>query len=373
MSTSTSGLNFNGRLNRVRRRSNVRQNWSRVIQLFMITMTVFVSIILVAVALWFGVGLATTFLAPAEEPGASPEAALAQVEAMPMVEATRSSEMASVAGEAPLPMMTPTSIPIEAAAQSETLGLEPTFTPTAEPTFTSTSVPEPACTASPGQAYPAIRLRSGPYTSQDASHNLGGVPRGDSVRILSKYVNSDGLFYKVTTKDGQIGWVPAIICITATDMNLVQQEPVEAVPTQLPIVQAQVSVAANTQSNEDEVGSGQSSQNVYFRASVVESCDPGATKTWFDGYVFVNGVPTNSYKVWFGSRFGGTQLQQTSGPHEGYWDWSAGYYAHIVDDPRRSQVKHLRVWITDDSGNQISEDAQWDTNCGYARIDFHAP
>lgn len=217
-----------------------------------------------------------------------------------------------------------------------------------------------------------IYLRSAPYLALDEFRNLGMLERGVQPRILSKYYGADGLFFKVLTPDGVVGWVPATLCIAQADVFgiLVPIERSSQVPTREPTVTPQLGniIQAPTQN-----WIGDSLSHGLLEPSVSISCSSGDERTWFEGYLWINGRPANGYRVWFMSRYGGDSWSQLTGPHEGYWNWPDGYYAHIVDDPRRSDIKHLRVWVTDPDGRQISTDVRWDTECSYARIDFRMP
>jgi len=353
-----------------------------VIQVFIIAITIFVSTAVVVVTLWFWPHLVAWLFPTPDEPTPSAYSALAQAEVTPVEESTIQPQWTATAENTAMPTVTLSPIAPDTPTPINTDTPEPTFTLTPSPTATSAPTPTPAaelfCTSAPGRAFTDIRLRSGPYASLNASNDLGNVSRGDSVQILAKHTSNDGLFYEIITSDGRVGWVPATICVTDADISLVLQKPVESVPTRLPLVQTQ-SPATNNNSGVSapqkniSASSGITSEQTHFRVSVTPSCDADTARTWFDGKVYVNGEPANGYKIWFGSELGGVTLDQVSGPHEDHWNWPTGYYEHIVDDPRRSHVKHLRIWIADSTGNQVSDSGYWETTCSYARIDFYAP
>lgn len=117
-----------------------------------------------------------------------------------------------------------------------------------------------------------------------------------------------------------------------------------------------------------------------FTGTLEKQCHGEAGNTWFDGYIFVNNRPVNGYKIVFKSRkVPGKEPvtpPQISGPHEGYKDWPAGYYAHIVS--AGFVQRSLEIWLIDDRSNPISNYVNWDTDgpngpCNKAVINFYAP
>lgn len=375
-----------------RRRSNVRRNWSRVVHLMMVAVTVAIIVTtFLVIAIWI-VPMVMTQAAEAADVQSGAETAVAASKQPQGDAPTAAAEMAAIS----TPEWTSTTEPTP----------EPTAEPTVEPTVEPTPVPEvpapvpaapapaaaaetasvtepslpPAqvsevlCTVLPGADNTMIYLRSAPYLELNAVRTLGTLERGIQPRILSQHTNADGLFFKVRAPDGVVGWVPAALCITQVGVlgTLVPLELAVDVPTRAPMVTSQVQLGGSRQpppvvSHEESAPPG------LFVPSVSISCSPGDGRTWFEGYVWVDGHPASGYRVWFASRFGGDSWSQLSGPHEGYWGWAAGYYAHIVDDPRQAYVKHLKVWVTDSAGRRVSTDAEWDTDCSYARIDFRLP
>jgi len=118
----------------------------------------------------------------------------------------------------------------------------------------------------------------------------------------------------------------------------------------------------------------------FFRGSLEKQCNGEAGNTWFDGYIFVNNQATNGYQIVFKSRkvpgMTPATAPQISGPHEGYRDWSTGYYAHIVS--AGFVQRSLEIWLIDAAGQRISDYVNWDTDgpngpCNKAVINFYAP
>ena len=108
-------------------------------------------------------------------------------------------------------------------------------------------------------------------------------------------------------------------------------------------------------------------------------CNLNDNRVRFEGYVQSGNLPVNGVHVLFGSRFGGTVLDETTGPSNRRPTWADGYYEHIVDaDASNAKGKHLEIWLQNDSGEQISNKVPWNTDgsagsCNYASINFQQP
>jgi hypothetical protein len=317
---------------------------------------------------------AETAVAASEQPQGDAPTAAAEMAAISTPEWTSTTEPTTEPTAEPTVEPTPVpevTAPVP-AAPAPAAAAETATAP--EPSLPPTQIPEVLCTVLPGADNTMIYLRSAPYLDLSAVRILGTLERGIQPRILSQHMNADGLFFKVRAPDGMVGWVPAALCITQVGVlgtSVPLELPVD-VPARAPIATSQLPSEGSSQPS-PIVPHEESAPQGLFVPSVSISCSPGNGRTWFEGYVWVKDSPANGYRVWFASRFGGDSWSQISGPHEGYWGWAAGYYAHIVDDPRQANVKHLRVWVTDSEGRRVSTDADWDTDCSYARIDFRLP
>ena len=113
-----------------------------------------------------------------------------------------------------------------------------------------------------------------------------------------------------------------------------------------------------------------------FNIALVQKCNRQPAGNWFGGTVYKGGQPFNGALVVFSYAPDGPAVTnpQISGPHEGYPNWNAGYYSHIIraTDPI---VGDWYVWIVNSSGARISEIANWKSTgpgegCNEAVVDF---
>jgi len=113
-----------------------------------------------------------------------------------------------------------------------------------------------------------------------------------------------------------------------------------------------------------------------FNIAVVGRCDRQPAGTWFEGKTYKNGQPSNGYNVVFSYAPDGPWVTQPAitGPHEGYPNWDAGYYSHIVS-AAGPIAGTWYVWIVDGGGARISEMANFTSTgpgegCNQAIVDF---
>jgi hypothetical protein len=115
----------------------------------------------------------------------------------------------------------------------------------------------------------------------------------------------------------------------------------------------------------------------WFNVGEVVRCDPNAGVTYVNGTTRQSGQPVSGYMVAFSYDPDGPIVAQIeSGPHEGYPNWPAGFYSHIlgVDGPREGG---WYFWIINDLGQRISVYAFLHTDghaypggCQQAIVDF---
>jgi len=220
-----------------------------------------------------------------------------------------------------------------------------------------------------------LNIRSGP--SRDYS-TIGQLNSGDTFTASGRNANADWVYsaLSVTKKgwlaiqflgcSGSVRDLPVLVQRGETPTPIVLPTLRPFAPDSTPIVLPTVPPTPTPE------GAPAPVQNVYFYPSTAVYCDDAADKTWFDGHVYVDGVPANGYVILFNSYITpGTPYEQISGPHVEHPDWEDGYYAHFVDIPRKSKVKHLQIWVADAYGQRVSDIAYWDTECAYAVIDFY--
>jgi hypothetical protein len=224
----------------------------------------------------------------------------------------------------------------------------------AEPTAT----PEPSVVVSQ-----LMNVRQGPGTNYPI---IGQADAGQRYRVTGK--NQAGNWWQVDF-NGQAGWVFAdLVTAEGTDAVAVAANipappptPTPVPPTATPIPQPTATPAPRYE----------------FNIAQLQGCEPNAGVTYVQGTTYRNGQPESGHWVVFSYAPDGPIVAKViSGPHEGYPDWNAGFYSHLLQagSPREG---NWWFWITDDSGRRISEMAQVHTDgvagpgkCQQATIDF---
>ena len=210
-----------------------------------------------------------------------------------------------------------------------------------------------------------MNVRGGPGTNYNA---IGQATQGSRFDVTGK--NGAGDWYQINF-NGQTGWVFA---------NLVTGEGVEAVavasdipappptavfvpPTATPVPAPAAPTAVPAPRYE-------------FNVAVVGRCDRQPAGTWFEGKTYKGGQPASGYNVVFSYAPDGPWITQPaiSGPHEGYPNWDAGYYSHIIS-AAGPIVGTWYVWVADAGGARISEMANFTSTgpgegCNQAVVDF---
>ena len=86
------------------------------------------------------------------------------------------------------------------------------------------------------------------------------------------------------------------------------------------------------------------------------------SESWLErfDYRYVNGQPQSGYLVVFSYAPDGPPATPPvqSGPHAGYEGWNQGFFSHIIN-ASSPQAGNWYSWIVDESGNRISEMANW--------------
>ncbi len=241
-------------------------------------------------------------------------------------------------------------------------------TPTPEPEFTATPEVPPTETPNPTarlSASQAVNVRSGPGTNYAA---IGKLAVGQSYEITGKNQGGDWLQFQF---DGRQGWVLSSLVTTSGDLNSVQvAQNIPAAPVQ-PTARPRATAAPTA-----VPATAVPARRYEFNVALVQSCEPQAAGNWFSGTVYKNGSAYNGARVVFSYAVDGPWVTdpQISGPHEGYTNWNAGYYSHIIH-ASGPEAGDWYVWIVNGSNVRISEIAHWHSTgpgdgCNQAIVDF---
>lgn len=231
-------------------------------------------------------------------------------------------------------------------------------TPTPEP---ATPTPQPA---SPGVVVNSnMNVRSGPGTNFNV---VGQANQGTRYNVTGR--NNDASWYQIDF-NGQSGWVFA---------NLVTAEAVEtvAVAANIPAPPPTNTPPPPPTNTPVPPPTAPPAPRYEFNVAVVGRCDRQPAGTWFEGKTYKNGQPTSGYNVVFSYAPDGPWVTQPAitGPHDGYPNWDAGYYSHIVS-AAGPIAGTWYVWIVDGAGGRISEMANFTSTgpgegCNQAVVDF---
>jgi hypothetical protein len=267
----------------------------------------------------------------------------------------------------------------------------PTFTP-AEPAATATAEPaqaEPTAEATSAEAAPTaapaaeesteVRLtanqtanvRSGPGTSYPA---IGRLSAGDSYPIVAKNPGGDWYQFEI---EGREGWVTASLVSVSGDAGTVEvAQNIAPPPTPRPRPTAAPRPTAVPQPPAAPQPTAAPARRYEFNVAAVQACRRQPAGNWFSGTVYKGGQPFNGARVVFSYGADGPWATppQVSGPHEGYTNWNAGYYSHIIN-AASPKAGTWYVWIVDAGGARISEIANWSATgpgdgCNEAVVDF---
>lgn len=246
------------------------------------------------------------------------------------------------------------------------------------PAATEPPAAEPTPTPAPQTAEAVINIalmnvRSGPGITYAL---VGGANQGESFAITGK--DPTGTWWEVDF-NGQKGWLFGELVTVQNTADVavalnIPPSPVPPTPAPAPVVPTNTPVpAAPAEPAPTPVPAGPKYE---FNIAVMSKCEPQAGGTWFSGKTYKNGQPQSGYRVAFSyapdAEFVTNPIE--SGPHEGYRNWDAGYYSHIISagKPRSGS---WYAWVVDAGGQRISEIASFtsdgDANtCNQAVIDF---
>ena len=255
----------------------------------------------------------------------------------------------------------------EAAAPAVTeQAAPPTDTPPpAEPTATPTAEAAIAITTQ------GMNVRGGPGTNYPI---VGAAQAGEQYVITGK--DQSGAWWQVTY-NGQNGWLfgELVTANNSSAVALAQNIPAPPPPTNTPIP-APTQPPAPTAAPEQPTQPPAPANNYKFNVAVVGSCQRQPAGNWFEGKTYIGGQPASGYKVVFSYAPDAAPITppMTTGPHPGYEGWDAGYYSHIIN-ASGPKAGNWFVWVVDDSGNRISEIANWQSTgpgegCNQAVVDF---
>lgn len=288
----------------------------------------------------------------------------------------------------PIPTFTATAIAADAgvAPPAEVAPVAEVATQAAVPITTEVAAPpteapaEPTATPTPEAAVAVttqgMNVRSGPGTNYQI---LGAAPANQQYVLKGK--DPTGAWWQVDY-NGRDGWLFAQL-VTANNSSgvpVAQNIPAPPPPTNTPIpapVQPAPEQPAPEQPAPEEPAQPPPPANNYkFNVAVVGSCARQPAGNWFEGKTYINGQPASGYKVVFSYAPDAAPITSpmTTGPHPGYEGWDAGYYSHIINASGPAAGNWF-VWVVDDSGNRISEIANWQSTgpgegCNQAVVDF---
>jgi hypothetical protein len=260
----------------------------------------------------------------------------------------------------PTPNWTPTQAILPTATPAPaTPTPEPTATPVpTEVPPTATPVPEPRFTANS-----TVNVRSGPGTNYD---RIGALGAGQAFDIAGKNAAGNWLQFDY---NGRPGWVLADLVTVSGDFGQVQvAQNIPPPPTPRPTARPQPTAVPQPTAT--------ARPRYEFNIAIVQRCDRQPAGNWFEGTVYKGGQRFNGARVVFSYAPDGPWVTppQISGPHEGYANWNAGYYSHIIN-ASNPQAGDWYVWIVNPSGARISEIAHFRTTgpgegCNQAVVDF---
>ncbi len=316
-------------------------------------------LVVISLCLLFGLtGCLGMFAPEAEplEPTRTPIPTFTPTEAVAEVDAVATEVVAMAATETAAPAAP--GVTEEAAPPTET-------PPPAEPTATPT--PEAAIAVTTQ----GMNVRGGPGTNYPI---LGAAQAGEQYVITGK--DQSGTWWQVTY-NGQNGWLfgELVTANNSSAVALAQNIPVPPPPTNTPIP-APTQPPAPTAAPAQPTQPPPPANNYKFNVAVVGKCQRQPAGNWFEGKTYIGGQPASGYKVVFSYAPDAAPITPPviTGPHPGYEGWDAGYYSHIIH-ASNPEAGSWFVWVVDDSGNRISEIANWQSTgpgegCNQAVVDF---
>ena len=236
------------------------------------------------------------------------------------------------------------------------------------PAATQLPAEEPTATPAPQNAEAVINIslmnvRAGP----GLTHNiLGGANQGERFPVTGK--NQSGDWWEIDF-NGQKGWVfgELVTLENVSTVALAQVIPTPPPPpTPVPVPPTNTPAPA--------APTAPPAPKYKFNIAVVSKCEPQQGGSWFSGKTYINGQPQSGFEVAFSYAPDGPVVASiVSGPHEGYTNWDAGYYSHIIsaNEPRAG---NWFVWVQE-NGQRISEIGTFQTTgpgdgCNQAVVDF---
>ncbi len=226
-----------------------------------------------------------------------------------------------------------------------------------------------------------MNVRAGPGTGYTA---LGTANAGERFEVIGR--NPAGDWWQINFR-GQTGWVfnqlvtPANTGAVAVAQNIPLAPPTLPPPpppppaTSTPVpAPAEPGTPAEPETPAEPTPEPTPASNYRFNVAVVGRCDPQEAGNWFDGKTYINGEPKSGYMVAFSYAPDGPAVASIqSGPHEGYTNWDAGYYSHIINSAG-AKAGSWFVWV-EENGQRISEIANFSTDgpggsCNQAVVDF---
>ncbi|MEZ4708967.1 MAG: SH3 domain-containing protein [Caldilineaceae bacterium] len=269
--------------------------------------------------------------------------------------------------EAPAPVEQP--VQVEQPAQVE----QPVNNAAEQPAATQPPAEEPTATATPVQAQAVVNIqqlnvRGGPST---ANNIIGSADAGQSFPVTGK--NQAGDWWEIDF-NGQRGWVFGQL---VTTQNVESVALAQVIPTAPPATPTPIPPPTQPPAPSQPPAPAAPAEPQYeFNVAVVGRCAPQEGGTWFEGKVYKNGQPSNGHKVVFSYAPDGAPSTNPmiSGPHEGYRNWDAGYYSHIIA-ANKPVSGNWYIWIVNDAGQRISKLANFQSkgpggDCNQAVVDF---
>lgn len=297
--------------------------------------------------------------------------------------------MAPIPTNTPMPTFTPTPeivvVPVDPAAAAaaataaaqqaapaEPAPVQPAPEQPAEPAPEQPAQPDPP---TPEPAQPsvvtgtAMNVRGGPGTNYNI---IGSTNAGQRFTVTGR--NQAGDWWQINFNN-QSGWLygPLVTTENTGGVQVAANIPPPPAPTNTPVPPPPPPPTAVP---EPPPPTQPPAPRYEFNIAVVGECRRQPAGTWFEGRVYRNGQPSNGHLIVFSYAPDGPWVTQpqTSGPHEGYLNWDAGYYSHIIS-ASGPIAGTWYVWIVDGAGNRISEMASWTSTgpgeaCNDAVVDF---
>lgn len=278
------------------------------------------------------------------------------------------------------PDWTPTQEVFPTFTTAPTATPEQVVEPTAEGASAEATPAEAAATEAPAAeesnevrltANQTANIRSGPGTNYPA---IGRLSAGDSYPIVAKNPAGDWYQFQIEGRDGWV--ISSLVTVSGSADSVQVAQNIAPPPTARPRPTAAPRPTSPPPPPAAPQPTAAPARRYEFNIALVQACNRQPAGNWFGGTVYKGGQPFNGARVVFSYAPDGPWATppQISGPHEGYTNWNAGYYSHIINSAG-AKAGSWFVWIVDAGGARISEIANWNATgpgdgCNEAIVDF---